>query len=103
VFALFVRLRVEPSQRDRFLSAITANATASVRDEPGCLRFDVSREHADPDSYLLYEVYEDEQAFEAHRGTPHYAAWRALSTDLLVTGSQHNTIASLVHSAERVR
>lgn len=92
-----MRLTVRPAQRERFLEAIRANATASVRDEPGCLRFDVSQERTDPDTYLLYEIYQDERAFDAHRRTPHYAAWQAVRDDLLVPGGQQNTVAHLLH------
>ena len=46
------------------------NAEAS-RAEPGCLEFSVYREIDDPRAFLLYERYTDEEAFQAHRRTPH--------------------------------
>jgi len=76
MYVLIVSARIKPEQRGRFLEAIEANAVASVRDEPGCLRFDVVRDNDDPDHYLFYEVYRDEEAFQAHRGTDHFARWR---------------------------
>ena len=42
-----------------------------MSDEPGCVRFDVFRDDADENRYLLYEVYADEAAFEDHLATPH--------------------------------
>ncbi|WP_207555688.1 putative quinol monooxygenase [Intrasporangium flavum] len=71
-----VDLLVLPERLDDFLDAITRNAAASVRDEPGCLRFDVHRSLEDPCRFLLHEVYRDRPAFERdHRAAPHYAEW----------------------------
>ena len=52
MYTLFVSLQVRPEKRDRFLAAIAENAAASVRDEPGCLRFDVM-EDAQPAQPVL--------------------------------------------------
>ena len=35
-------------------------------DEPGCRRFDVVEPQGEPDRVLLYEIYDDEAAFDAH-------------------------------------
>ena len=51
MYVLIVSARVKPEQRGRFLEAIEENAVTSVRDEPGCLRFDVVRDNDDPDHY----------------------------------------------------
>jgi autoinducer 2-degrading protein len=96
---LLVQVRVKPEERERFVEAIRINATASVRDEPDCLRFDVSQEHDDPDCFLFYEVYRDAAAFEAHRRTTHFAQWRLAAAELLVEDSQVNTPADLLHSS----
>jgi len=47
------------------------NAEAS-RAEPGCLEFSVYQEIDDPRAFLLYERYTSEDAFQAHRRTPHF-------------------------------
>ncbi|HEY3001568.1 MAG TPA: putative quinol monooxygenase, partial [Kribbellaceae bacterium] len=47
------------------------NAEAS-RTEPGCLEFTVYQEIDDRRVILLYERYTDEDAFQAHRQTPHF-------------------------------
>jgi (4S)-4-hydroxy-5-phosphonooxypentane-2,3-dione isomerase len=76
MYVVIVSAKVKPEQRGRFLQAIEDNAVSSVRDEPGCLRFDVVRNAADPEHYVFYEVYRDEAAFQAHRDTDHFARWR---------------------------
>ena len=63
---------------------MTANATSSLRDEPGCLSFDVLTEHGETsDRVVLYEIYENAAAFEAHRRMPHFEAFHAAADDLI--------------------
>lgn len=100
MFSLVVQLEIRPEGREEFLAAMAANAEASVRDEPGCLRFDVCAVEGDPHRFVLYELYADDGAFEAHRAAPHFAVWREVAGRVVAT--QVNTRATLVasHSAE---
>jgi (4S)-4-hydroxy-5-phosphonooxypentane-2,3-dione isomerase len=77
MLAIWVKARVKPEARERFLAAIEADALGSERDEPGCMRFNVLQDAQDQNVYYFYEVYRDEAALEAHRATPHFARWRA--------------------------
>lgn len=83
VFALWVAVKVKPEKRQQFLETIEDDSICSVRDEPGCLRFDVVQDQSDPDRYYFYEVYHDEAAFKAHTETPHLARWRKASEECL--------------------
>jgi (4S)-4-hydroxy-5-phosphonooxypentane-2,3-dione isomerase len=82
MLAMWVKVRVKPSARERFLEAIEVDALGSERDEPGCYRFNVLQDAADANVYYFYEVYEDEAALEKHRAAPHYAVWRAAADTL---------------------
>src|SRR5438132_11321809 len=77
MIALWVKVRVKPEGRERFLKAIEVDALGSEKDEPGCMRFNVLHDQQDPNVYYFYEVYRDEAALEAHRAAPQYAVWRA--------------------------
>lgn len=77
VIALFVTLEVRPESREELLAAISAQGSASLEREPGCLQFDICVDTVDPNRVMLYEVYADEAAFDAHGKTPHFAVWRA--------------------------
>jgi autoinducer 2-degrading protein len=101
MYVLIVSARVKPEQRGRFLEAIEANAVASVRDEPGCLRFDVVRDNDDPDHYLFYEVYRDADAFAAHRDSDHYARWREAADVCLSEPLAATHAAMVVTRADR--
>ena len=82
MLAMWVKVRVKPGERERFLQAIEVDALGSERDEPGCLRFNVLRDQQDQNVYYFFEVYRDEAALEAHRAAPHYAVWRAAADTL---------------------
>jgi autoinducer 2-degrading protein len=82
MIAIWVKVRVKPEGRERFLKAIEFDAIASERDEPGCLRFNVLRDQNDENLYYFYEVYRDAAALEAHRAAPHYEVWRAAADTL---------------------
>ena len=82
MLALWVKVRVKPAERQRFLAAIEADALGSERDEPGCVRFNVLQDEADENVYYFFEVYRDAAALEAHRAAPHYAVWRAAADTL---------------------
>ena len=71
-FAIVVTFKLKPGSAQAFRPIIMENAEASVRDEPGCHQFQVLCDEVDPDQIVLYEVYEDVDAFEAHKMTPHF-------------------------------
>ena len=96
MFSLVVQVQVRPDRREEFLAGMDANAEASVRDEPGCLRFDVSSVNDDPHRFFLYELYTDAAAFDAHKASPHFAQWREIAERVLVPGSQVNTAGRLL-------
>jgi quinol monooxygenase YgiN len=78
-----IHLTAAPGAEDDIAAALLANAKAS-RTEPGAIRFDVMRSTTDRASFLVIEAYVSDEALEAHRRTPHYAAWKAASADRLV-------------------
>jgi len=83
VYCIIVKTELKPGTRKEFLEAMLPNAEASVRDEPGCLVFDVLEMREEPDTFLLYEVYETPAALEDHKQTPHYKAAREVVGELI--------------------
>jgi quinol monooxygenase YgiN len=77
MLAIWVKVRIKPAMREKFLKAIEHDALGSEGDEPGCLRFNVLQDEKDANVYYFYEVYKDQAALEAHRAAPHYAVWKA--------------------------
>jgi len=99
MLAIWVKVRVKPELRQRFLEAIEADALASERDEAGCLRFNVLQDGRDENVYYFYEVYDNQAALDAHRTMPHYAVWRAAADTL--DGPAEATACQTVFPAAR--
>lgn len=76
--ALFVTVHMKPEYRDQILKGALEDARGSQNDEPGCLRFDVIQDDADPNRIYFYEIYKDEDAFQAHLKAPHFPAWSSI-------------------------
>jgi quinol monooxygenase YgiN len=71
VVARWVALEGEEQEVERLLRT---NAEAS-RAEPGCRMFEVARSVNEARTYVLYEQYDDEAAFAAHRETDHFKTY----------------------------
>ncbi|MSQ28066.1 MAG: antibiotic biosynthesis monooxygenase [Dehalococcoidia bacterium] len=80
---LYVNVDVKPDRIPEFLTAIRDNAACAVRDEPGCLGFDVLQSVDDTTKFVFYEVYRDQDALAAHRQTPHFKRYFERTQDLV--------------------
>ncbi|WP_416066579.1 putative quinol monooxygenase [Rhizobium sp. ZK1] len=61
-----------------FLSAMRVHSRA----EPGNLRWDIWRDKANSDRFVLDELYVDDAAVAAHRDSPHFKNYAARIGDL---------------------
>jgi len=84
MFVLTVQLRIKPENVDAFMSKLAENAK-NARKEPGCKQFDVLVDPNDKTKAMLYEVYNDDKAFEAHQATPHFKKYVAEAVPLLAS------------------
>ena len=71
-YTIIVEFDLKAGALARFHDLVVANANASRRDEPGCQRFDVLVPEDAADKVVLYEIYDDEAAFQAHLASDHY-------------------------------
>lgn len=83
-FVLLVNIRIKPENVDRFMKGIAENARAA-RKEPGCRQFEVLVDPKDRTKVVLFEVYDDEKAFETHQNTPHFQKYLAEAVPLLAS------------------
>lgn len=82
-FVVIVDFRLKPGSHAAFRPLIDENAIASVREEPGCRRFDVVEPEGEPDRILVYEIYDDAAAFDDHCRAPHFLSFDADSAPLV--------------------
>ena len=78
---LFVTIKMKPEHREQYMEEMLLNAKGAQEAEPGCLRFDVVQDAADPNTIHLYEVYRDEAAFRDHQAAPHFLRMREATGD----------------------
>jgi quinol monooxygenase YgiN len=102
MLAIWVKVKINATVRDKFLEAIEADALASEREEPGCLRFNVFQDEKDENVYYLFEVYKDQAALAAHCKTPHYAIWRGVA-DILEGGPVATSTAAAIRRLGGIR
>ena len=70
-----VYVNVKPEFLGEFIESIRENHRGTVM-EPGNIRFDVLQQGDDPCRFMIYEVFESEEAVAAHKETRHYLQWR---------------------------
>ncbi len=73
--AIIGNLEIAPGHLDRVLPLLMAHRARCLADEPGTLQFEVLLPRDGQTKVLLYEVYTDDAAFEAH--------WSGSSTNRL--------------------
>ena len=72
MISLVARYTVREGERERVATWLEEMAARVERDEPECETYAVGRSKDDPDQYVLFERYPDEDALAAHRSTSHY-------------------------------
>lgn len=75
MISIFVTIQIKDGFGEQFKEASLGDSQGSVRDEPGCFRFDILQNSEDSNKFHLYEVYKDQSALDAHREAPHYQKW----------------------------
>ncbi len=84
-----------PEHLPAYLENVKLHARNSAS-EPGCIRYEVLQDADDPSIICLYEVFENEAAFEAHQAAEHYKWWMELSRGWRHGGALHRHVMSFV-------
>lgn len=72
MFTVLVDFEIKPDFADQFEKTVIAQANNSLCKETDCLYFDVSRDHANPSIFFLYELYTVEEDFKKHLESEHF-------------------------------
>ena len=84
MYVVAVFFDIKPERVSSFSKAVLQIARLSLDDEPGCKTFDVSIDPTDAGSFLIYEIYEDEAAFNAHLTSAHFKQFSAQVADWIL-------------------
>jgi autoinducer 2-degrading protein len=77
MYVVAVDFVIHPDKVSEFRTAMLWNALQSETLEPGCQQFDVCQSAQNPTQFFLYELYDNEAAFEAHLASAHYQVFNA--------------------------
>ena len=81
---LQVNIRVKPENLGAFMQKLQENA-AAARKEPGCRQFEVLVDPEDKTKLMLFEVYDDQKAFEAHQAGAAFKKYLAEAVPLVAS------------------
>lgn len=76
MIALIVDFEAEPGQGEALRQALVTQGRTSLENEEACRHFDVCVDPENGEKFVLYELYDDAAAVEAHRATPYYQTFR---------------------------
>jgi (4S)-4-hydroxy-5-phosphonooxypentane-2,3-dione isomerase len=81
---LQVNIRIKPGNVEAFMAQVMENAL-SARKEPGCLQFEVLVDPEDRTRVMLFEVYQDQKAFDEHQAGAAFKKYIANAVPLLAS------------------
>jgi len=85
---LQVNISISPEKVDAFMPKLLENARAA-RTEPGCRQFEVLVDPEDRTKVMLFEVYDDQKAFEAHQQGAAFKKYVAEAVPLVASRERH--------------
>ncbi len=94
---LLAEFTVKPGFETRVADLVAAFGRL-VRDEPGNLVFDVYTKESNPRAYWIFEVYEDEAAFQKHITAPYGRPFNAELTQMI---EEDGSILTFLNPMER--
>lgn len=98
-YAVFVTFQVKDGQIEEFMPLIHQQAANSLTLEPGCSIFEVWTSSDKPGQVLLYEVYDDKEAFASHLASNHFKSFDQAAASMIrdkavVTADQCGPVAA---------
>ena len=84
LFFVFGEFEVDPQHRDRVVALLLENRRQTLATETGCRSYEVcTSEDDNPSRIYMVESYDNREAFEAHKQTPHFADWEKHGAPLI--------------------
>ena len=83
MLAVSVFFKVKADSIEAFRKAMAEQARNSLEKEEACRRFDICYDDKRPERCFLYELYDDQAAFDAHLASDHFANFDKVSAPLI--------------------
>jgi len=94
--AVIVTVDIQPDRIEDFFKVMLEDATKSrdLTADPGVVRFDFLRDKTDPNKFMFYEAYTDDDAAAFHKTTSHYKSW----ADFKASGGVANQVVAKIET-----
>lgn len=77
------QLHIKQDQLEPFLVAVKEGMEAALRTEEGVLAIYAVADKNDPTKMTFFEMYVDDNAYQAHRQTPHFQKYFNTTKDMI--------------------
>jgi len=79
---IVARVKVKEGQEAAFI-AVASVLVEATRKEPGCLFYTLYQSPMDSKSFIFYEEYKDQAAFDSHSNSDHFNTFAGTLGDIL--------------------
>jgi quinol monooxygenase YgiN len=77
------RLQIDSAQLENYKAALKLHAETAVRVEPGVLTLYAVYEKDHPTHVIVFEIYANADAYQAHLKTPHFIQYKTSTKDMV--------------------
>jgi quinol monooxygenase YgiN len=91
-------IEIDPSQVDAYNAALKEQIEAAVRIEPGVLALYSVAEKENPARVLVFEIYADVDAYNAHLESAHFKKYKAATRDMVRSLKLRETVPILLRA-----
>ncbi len=85
VVVRIAELEIDPSQLPAFVAAVKEEMDEAVRVEPGVLAIYAVAEKDNPWRLRFFEIYASDEAYQAHRESPHFKNYIATTSSMIIS------------------
>ena len=77
------KIKVDPSQLDKYNAALKEQMSTAIRAEPGVLTYYAVANKSDPSNITILEIYADTAAYNSHVMTAHFKKYKEAVKDMV--------------------
>lgn len=77
------KIKVDPSQLEKYNTALKEQMTTAIRAEPGVLTYYAVADKNDPSNITILEIYADTAAYKSHIETSHFKKYKEAVKDMV--------------------
>jgi quinol monooxygenase YgiN len=85
MITLIVKINVIPEHFWDFVDACRIASTQALRTERQCRAYTVNQDPDNENGVILVEIYDNQEAIDFHKTTPHFLEWREIANKLTIS------------------